>query len=58
MNELSSTSVAFVAQEIAQKMGLDLLNGNEQIKVAANLLAFEAIISATEIIYPTLLSSI
>ena len=46
-----------IAEEIAEKWGLSLPTGNEKIRVAANLLAFEAIKSVTEIIYPAALSS-
>ena len=57
MAELLDTSIVHVAEEIAQKIGLALPVGNEHIKVAGNLLAFEAIKSVTEIIYPAALSS-
>ena len=57
MAELLDTSIVHVAEEIAQKIGLVLPIGNENIKVAGNLLAFEAIKSVTEIIYPAALSS-
>ena len=57
MAELLDTSIVHVAEEIAQKIGLVLPVGNEHIKVAGNLLAFEAIKSVTEIIYPAALSS-
>ena len=43
MAELLDTSIVNVAEEIAQKIGLVLPVGNENIKVAGNLLAFEAI---------------
>ena len=57
MADLLDTSIVHVAEEIAQKIGLVLPVGNENIKVAGNLLAFEAIKSVTEIIYPAALSS-
>ena len=49
---LSTTSIVPIAGALAKKLGLSL-PGNDAVKEAGALLAFEAIKSATEVLFPT-----
>ena len=54
INCLLENSFVFIAGALAKKIGLSLPgNGNDKVKQAGAILAFESIKSATKVLFPT-----